>query len=586
MELMTLFFSLLISFLAVRGFRFEFGAKVLVLRNTESFVWLLLFLFFTRFFIKSIRCPNRRLKIYSLLFGIIIGLFQVIGGSLERMTGISWILQDMKMLANFLNMYFSFACLYYAFAFIAFSYLDKHSKVQYQAAAEKNRKRYILLIWGILLIFYIPWYLYFFPGILTYDSGAQLWDAMTVKTLSDHNPAFVTLLIRAVILPVMKLTGSIQISVGVCTALQMLIVTFVFSLSFAAICRYIHNNILRGIIFVWFALYPVNNIYSFTMWKDILFSVCVLLFLLILDKCLQNENEFFKKTQNPAILFLTLLLMPLLRHNGIAITVTMLFCLPFQVKRYRKQMSALVIGALAIFGIWKLLILPAVNAKKSPSYELLNVPIQQISRVLSNHHGEISPWLQQEIEAYFNIPEFWTEYWEKIADPVKAHFNNNLYQNDPGKFFSLWAQLGKKYPVEYLESFLQNNYGYWYPETTWWIVGRGVIINVNIQNLYQAPILRLKIIDKIYNWFIDGQYLKTPLLPLLFKPGAYWWMWVFCGLYILYANRRKFILFIPGVMLWLTLQFSAVYCEFRYAYPLIVCLPFLMAAALTKVQRD
>ena len=59
---MSVIIALLISFIAVRGFRFEFGAKELVLRNTESFIWLLLFLFFICVFVRSFQTKNRRLK--------------------------------------------------------------------------------------------------------------------------------------------------------------------------------------------------------------------------------------------------------------------------------------------------------------------------------------------------------------------------------------------------------------------------------------------------------------------------------------------------------------------------------------------
>ena len=91
---MTLAIALIISFLTVRGFRFEFGAKVLVLRNTESFVWLLIFLFFTAFFYTSLSNKNRRLKRYAAIFAILIAFYHVIGSSLERMTGITWIWQS------------------------------------------------------------------------------------------------------------------------------------------------------------------------------------------------------------------------------------------------------------------------------------------------------------------------------------------------------------------------------------------------------------------------------------------------------------------------------------------------------------
>ena len=243
--------------------------------------------------------------------------------------------------------------------------------------------------------------------------------------------------------------------------------------------------------------------------------------------------------------------------------------------------------AFVVFALWKLAFLPMMHAKKSPSKELLAVPIQQIARTLSLHHHDVPPALVEDLEEYFTIPEFWTEYWEKIADPVKGKFRSDLFDEDPGRFFSLWRRLGKMYPVDYLNAFLQNNYGYWYPETSWWITSIGVVANVveKIDGLHTEPIVRFRLIDAMYNWYVQREYNKTPLLPLFFKPGAVFWVWVFCGIYCLYQNRRKFVLFLPGFMIWLSLQWSAVYCEFRYAYGLFVCLPLLLAASLTPQIR-
>lgn len=583
---MTLLTALFISFIAIRGFRFEFGAKELVLRNTESFIWLLLFLFFTWFFTRNFQTKNRRLKLYAALCAAVIAFFHVVGGSLERMTGIAWILQSRSMLLNFLNICFSFFCLYYCFAFFSFSLLEKYASENSLQAVREVKIKHVLIVWVILLICYIPWFFYFYPGILTEDSGVQIKDAITPKTLSDHNPAFVTLLIRAVMLPVISLTGSIQTGIGVCSFLQMLIMTFIFSLSFVRICHYIRPNFLRLLIFAWFAFFPVNNIYSITMWKDILFSVCLLAFSICLDKCTEDEGAFFNSRKQCILLFLTMLLLPLLRHNGIAVTAGLAVYLPFRFKTFRRKAALIGYGALIAFGAWKIILLPALHARKSPSYELLNIPMQQMARVLSKHHGEISPWVVEEVQAYFKEPEFWNEYWEKTADPIKMVFINQRYEEDPEKFFSLWRRLGQEYPLEYLEAFLHNNYGYWYPETSWWINGLGVRINVELEGVHQAPIVRFRLTDAIYQWHTLREYNKTPVLPLFYKPGAVWWLWIFCGCYALYRNRRKFILFLPGFLIWLTLLGSAVYCEFRYAYGLFVCLPLLMAAVLSTERRS
>lgn len=577
---MSLLISLLISFLAVRGFRFDMTRTGLVLRNTESFVWLLLLLFFCWVCVKSWKDPDRRLKRCAALYGILIAVFTVLGKILSTLEYFAWIWENPHNLLHFLNMLFSYALLYYSFAFLSFALLKQIKSEKPSGAVRNISMKKVFLIWAVLMLVYIPWWMYHYPGIVSSDSGNQIKDALTTNTLSDWNPAFVTLLIRAVILPVIHLGGSINAAVGVCTFLQMMILTFVFALAFERACCYLQNKTLLFLIFLFFAVYPVHNIYSVTMWKDILFSACFLGFFLCLDTASEDETNFFSSKAKCLLLFFTMALMPLLRHNGLFITVIMALYLPFRFKTFRKTAAVICCSALLLTAGWKLILLPKLRTEPIPSGEYLSVPLQQVTRVLVKRYDDLSPETVEEIQNFFTIPDIRTEYAEKTVDPIKMYFNSEKFAEDRGKFFALWFRLGIKYPVEYAEAFLHNNYGYWYPETRWWISMSGIQMHDPIPELQHKPILELNIVDKINQWYTSEQYEKTPVLPLLFKPGACFWLWLFCGCYCFYNNRRKFILFIPGFSLWLVILFSPVYDEFRYVYGLFCALPVLIAGTL------
>ena len=102
---MTLFVSLLISFLAVRGFRFEMTRTGLALRNTESFVWLLVFLFFCWICVKSRKNPDRRLICFAAVYGILIAMFTVLGKILSTLEYFAWIWENPHNLLHFLNLH-------------------------------------------------------------------------------------------------------------------------------------------------------------------------------------------------------------------------------------------------------------------------------------------------------------------------------------------------------------------------------------------------------------------------------------------------------------------------------------------------
>ena len=154
-------------------------------------------------------------------------------------------------------------------------------------------------------------------------------------------------------------------------------------------------------------------------------------------------------------------------------------------------------------------------------------------------------------------------------------------------FFALWLKLGRRYPVDYIEAFLANNYGYWFPETHFSIIAFGVEEKGLIEDIHHEPVLDFpgKICSPVLAFLSEEQFLKTPPLPLLFSRGACFWLWVFCGCYCLYNNRRKFILFIPGFSLWLGILISPVYNEYRYVYGLFAALPLLLASSLSGSDK-
>ena len=577
---MELFLTLLLSFFAARGFRYHITNEGLVMRNTESFLWLILMLFFAWVIRQSFRSKDKRLIGFSALFGIIIASFYILGISMEKMQQISWIWSSPGSLAAVLNLFYSQAALYFCFAFLSFDFLAKRGRAEHPQAQNVFSLKRVFLFWIILILLYLPWYLYCFPGNITQDSADQLDDAITVEAIRDHHSAFLTLMMRIVIIPIRALTGSLQSGVGAVSLLQVLIVTFVFAFTYEWLRQYLRSRILRIICFLWFACYPVHYFYAVTLWKDILFSIGFLAFLVCIDAAAADEAGFFSCRRNPVILTLLMVLLPLMRHNGISIVAVMAFCLLLRFPAHRRQTLRILAGFVLLFGIWKLAVLPALNVTEITSSHVFSVLEQQMARAMNVHHEELSAEEMSEFCTYFDIEDLWDRYNPILSDSVKKHFRNDLFEKDPMGFFSGWLKLGRRYPADYIEAFLANNYGYWFPETHYGFISYGVNEMGEIEDVHSAPILRSGALTAVYNYLDQDQYLKTPLVPLIFSRGACFWLWVFCGCYCLYNNRRKFILFIPGLSLWLGILISPVYNEYRYVYGLFAALPLLLASTL------
>ena len=384
---MTLILSIVLSILAIHGFRFEITDNYIKLNDTYTFYWILLLLFITGTLYRVFCEKNKRLMGCSALFSFIISTFSVIGASIARMRRISWIWESRNYLINFLNLYYAQFILYFCIGYLAFRWLKKISCTRKNSENPVFSFTRVLLWWGILTLFFLPWYLHLYPGVLTRDSGDQIYDAITTGSLSDHHSAFLTLVMRGILLPIRQASGSLQLSVGICVLLQMLIITFVFAFSYEWIRLYLQNRALRAIAFLYYALHPIHPIYSITLWKDILFSACFLALILCLDALNRDEAAFFSSRKKKTALFLIMLLLPLMRHNGIAVTLVTGLFLFFSCRSFRLQITGICIGVLLLFGIWEYLAMPALNvAKIAPAHTFSILLLKHVIRILL-HHG-------------------------------------------------------------------------------------------------------------------------------------------------------------------------------------------------------
>ncbi len=577
---MTWVVSVLMSALAVFGWRVEISAEGLV--PTGKPVWALAIAFVCfavglRFAFKD--TDKRRVK-YAAVYALILALFWVVGSCFEKMESLRPALIGKRNMLKYINLIFSYWTLYFCIAWALFNLISRSAAKECSPMKPFSWKR-VLIIWLVFSVYYFGWYLYCYPGNMTDDTVGQLDDAIDHTTLGDHHPAFVTLLIRLVLDVTYPLTGSYQASTGILTLLQMLIMTFLFALGADRAARYAKHTLTKVLIYLYFGAYPVHNLYAVTLWKDILFSGCVLAFALCVDSALRDEERFFKKKSNCFLMFLSMALLPLLRHNGIAVTAGMAVVMQICFKKCRKFAVVIVGGALAVFAAWKLIICPQILTSKSSSREALCVPMQQAARIFREHRDELDTETIAAWESYFTEPNFETAYQGIFADPVKRIFISERFDEDPGRFIRLWLDLVKCYPLTALEAFLHNNYGYWYPDTFYYISSIGVMITGKIEDIHTQRLAKLPWVEGIYNWYAYHKYRALPQGYLLTSRGFCFWIWLFCGMYSMYNNRRKFPLFMVGFWLWASILISPVYAEFRYVYGLFTCLPLVMASTLS-----
>ena len=110
-----------------------------------------------------------------------------------------------------------------------------------------------------------------------------------------------------------------------------------------------------------------------------------------------------------------------------------------------------------------------------------------------------------------------------ISDPIKALVSYNhadAILRNPSKYFTLWIQLGISYPGDYLQAFIDQTKGYWFPAPAALRTNEG--ISPNEIGLSWPHLLRGQFPVKISEILLKLPDM-LPVYGILWSIGAYFW---------------------------------------------------------------
>lgn len=459
--------------------------------------------------------------------------------------------------------------------------------VKASSCARPFSRRARWLLFGGLLLCWLPWFLYNYPGVMTPDSLSQFSQATGLIPYSSHHPVIHTLIFSLFYHIGFGLTRSVNIGIAFYILFQMCTLAAVETCCLSLLAR---RGIRKWMLAAWFlfwGLVPYNGIYAVTMWKDVLFSAFVLLYVIVLY-CLLELSEIILKRDRLLLLllFVSGWFICTLRSNGLYVFV---FTLPFVLSAFRRRTRYVLPVQLAVLFTALLIQGPFMDhfGVKRPHFtESLSIPLQQVARVVTEKRG-----LTEEQVALINqvvdislIPDYYNPV---LSDPVKALvvYNNADYLADhKTEFFRLWLDLGLAYPRDYMEAFIDQTKGYWYPAPADMRTNEG--ISPNEIGLAWPHLLRGQIPVKISEILLKMPDL-FPVYGLLWSIGAFTWAVLFLFAFqFLYGNRRWLILYLPFLGTVLTLLLATpVASDLRYAYPLFLGMPFLISIPVLQKKN-
>lgn len=186
----------------------------------------------------------------------------------------------------------------------------------------------MLLVWGLIL-------LAFWPGLMTWDSLYQWWQMSSGK-INDIHPAFHTLL-NGVIARVLPTPGAVAF-------FQIFWLSLTAGWGFFLLRKERISNGVIAIVWIGFILFPINQVFVITLWKDIPYSIVLLALTLLMLQISFSQGESLRQPHIWLLLGLLSALAVLFRHNGATMLILLLLLIALYPAQARKILLALVLA--------------------------------------------------------------------------------------------------------------------------------------------------------------------------------------------------------------------------------------------------
>lgn len=562
-------------------------------------IFILIFLTFKkyrRFF--SIKNNN---FLFATFLSLCFSSFETIGYNIDKYTRLFYPLLNPYTFTFNVLIFFGYFILFYFLINVLIEILDKFDNANgyfnYEYKYFCNNIKSVFFVSGVLILFWSIYYFIFFPAVVTWDSYYQIEQGLGFRNLTDENPFLHTLFVGFIINIGSKIFGSINFGISLFCILQMFFIAFIVAYVLKIMAKYSVPFLFRCISFLFYSCHPLIGIYSITLWKDIWIATFLLAYaVLLIDLYLDTLNFLKSKIK---ILCFVLVVLFIMLSKGTGIIFIFFSMIPLTTKLYKNhflKLSIIYLVPLMMFFIIRSIVIPYFGIQKGHIREPMSVPLQQIARTVKENNENINDEEKREINEilpYNNLPNLYNP---RLSDNVKSEFHEEVFSSNPKKYIRLWFKLGIKYPKSYLESFLCNSYGYWYPETKYWVVSDSSYIRMlyfykennwtvydkNIENYLKDDSMIKSMICKLFNDYVR----EIPIVSMTFSIGFYFWFELFLFVFYLKNKRNNILpLFFIVLATFIICIMSPVHAEMRYAYPAVIMFPIIFSFSIFKVKK-
>lgn len=437
----------------------------------------------------------------------------------------------------------------------------------------------------IILIAWLPYIISFYPAILSPDPSNQIKQYYGLEThyitgvnlidenilITNHHPVFHTFILGG-FTKIGDMLGNLNFGLFLFSCFQILIVISACTYLLVYLKKQKLPFTYRFIVLLLFAFVPVFPLYAMSSVKDTIFGALLVFFIIEMHKLLTNKT--YRKIEYISLGILLLILM-LVRNNGIYIVLFTMLVLIFLVKTKRAILILILICSVGLYEAHNKILLPNMHITMGSIREMLSVPFQQTARYAKYYAQDLSEEEIDVIDKILGYDTLASRYKANIADPVKNEFNKDTTTQDLIEYFKVWFKCLLRHPGVYFDATINTVYGYFYPNTSNWYVYYGYDerliksdLNYHYNDLETSR-------DNLSSLAVIYPYI--PLLGAQVNIGFNIWILMLLLTHLIVENKKKFILLLlPSFILLLTCVVGPVNTYFRYIFPIVISMPLMI----------
>lgn len=428
----------------------------------------------------------------------------------------------------------------------------------------------------VLIICWIPYYIYNLPGVINPDVVNQIAQIEGDYGLNNHFSVVHTLTLKIFYVFGQKCFGSNIVGISLYTAFQLIIMALILSQVLFFVSKKC-SKLATCILLMYYALSPLVATYSVVIWKDSIFATFVIWLSIILYDYFTNRNKV-----NSIQLIFCATGMCLLRSNGLIAYIVLVIVLLLMYKTSSKKSKIILIIPIVVCLIIEGPIYKGAGIDDGNDIvESLSIPLQHIARVVAESQDSLTNSEIEMIERLAPLEEIKEAYNSRLSDPIKCvmwnHGTGQYIENNKMQFAKIWITLGIKHPTKYLKAWIDATVGYWYPDVQYDTIWGGVFQNeYGIKPIYNK--------HKDFYGTQENLYRVVPLLGNLFSIGSMFLILIFCiGYFWVKRDKEKILLGLPSLMMWGTIMIATpVYAEMRYVFYIMLVSPLMLCIAISK----